>query len=90
MYKTMNLKTIEEIPSTLGCTRLKVLAILNEKGLMKTAEVAAFCKISPAAATGILDRMEGAGFIERGTDVNDRRVRFVFLTDYGRKLAAKL
>jgi DNA-binding MarR family transcriptional regulator len=86
----MDLKTIEEMPVTLGCTRLKVLAVLHERGLMKTAEVAAFCKISPAGATGILDRMEEAEFIQRANDPNDRRVRFVSLTEYGRKLAAKL
>jgi len=44
--------------------------------------------VSQASATGIVDRMEQRGLVERGRDAEDRRVVRVAITDEGRRLVA--
>jgi MarR family transcriptional regulator, organic hydroperoxide resistance regulator len=43
-----------------------------------------------ATITGIIDRLEQNDFLERRVDPNDRRNKFVFLTEKGRSLEAPL
>lgn len=46
--------------------------------------------LDSATITGILDRLEQNGFIERRVDPRDRRNKLVFLTDKGRSLETPL
>ncbi len=43
-----------------------------------------------ATITGIIDRLEQNGFIERRIDPNDRRNKLVFLTERGKSLEVEL
>ena len=43
-----------------------------------------------ATITGIIDRLEQNGFIERRVDPNDRRNKLVFLTEKGRSMEVSL
>lgn len=47
-------------------------------------------QMDSATVTGIIDRLEQGGFIERRLDSSDRRNRFVFLTEKGRLLEEPL
>ena len=40
--------------------------------------------------TGILDRMEKSGYVERRTNAEDRRSALVFLTEQGREVGPKV
>jgi MarR family transcriptional regulator, organic hydroperoxide resistance regulator len=46
--------------------------------------------LDSATITGIIDRLEQNGFIERRVDPNDRRNKLVFLTEKGRSLEVSL
>jgi MarR family transcriptional regulator, organic hydroperoxide resistance regulator len=46
--------------------------------------------LDSATITGIIDRLEQGGFIERRVDPNDRRNRLVFLTEKGRSMEKPL
>lgn len=46
--------------------------------------------LDSATITGIIDRLEQNGFIERRVDLNDRRNKVVFLTEKGRSLEVPL
>lgn len=48
-------------------------------------ELARLVGVSPAAATGIVDRLAERGHVERAPDVQDRRRVTVRLTDAGRE-----
>jgi DNA-binding MarR family transcriptional regulator len=54
----------------------------NDGALM--SEVAAQLHLGAPGMSGLTDRMERAGLIERGPDANDRRVSRLWLTDAGR------
>ncbi|MGV9244706.1 MarR family winged helix-turn-helix transcriptional regulator [Streptomyces sp. NPDC003710] len=47
-------------------------------------------KCEPSNVTGIVDRLEGRGLVERRPDPADRRVKVAAATDEGRRLAHSL
>ena len=47
-------------------------------------------QLDSATITGIIDRLEQNGFIERRADPNDRRNKLVYLTEKGRSLELPL
>ena len=53
-------------------------------------ELAERLQLDSATITGIIDRLEQNGFIERRVDQNDRRNKLVFLTEKGRSMEVPL
>jgi DNA-binding MarR family transcriptional regulator len=68
---------------SLSLVQLIVLTILEGRGPLSMSRLAETLDVSDASATGIVDRMEKRGFVERGHDPNDRRVVLVQLTSEG-------
>lgn len=56
---------------------LNVLILLEANGPMSMGRVAEALDISVASATGVVDRMEARGLVERRHDAEDRRVVLV-------------
>jgi DNA-binding MarR family transcriptional regulator len=69
---------------------LHVLSMLERHGAMTMSGVADALDISFSNATGIVDRMEERGLVERVRNVEDRRVVDVRLTDAGRAALADI
>ena len=63
---------------------LHVLSMLERHGEMAMSRVAEALDVSFSNATGLVDRMEERGIVERVRDSGDRRVVHVRLTDAGR------
>jgi DNA-binding MarR family transcriptional regulator len=61
-----------------------VLFLLSERDEQPVSELARELRISPAAATGLIDRIEEQGFVRRSGTPSDRRQVRVSLTDEGR------
>lgn len=72
----------------LSLVHLNVLMVLSEDGPVSMRTLAEALDVSQASATGIVDRMEQRGLVERQRDEDDRRVIRVALTDGGRQLIA--
>lgn len=72
----------------LSLIHLNVLAVLDADGPLPMRGLAETLDVSQASATGIIDRMEQRGLVERRRDDDDRRVVRVALTDEGRTLIA--
>jgi DNA-binding MarR family transcriptional regulator len=68
----------------LSLVHMQVLAALDTEGPLSMRRLAETLDVSQASATGIVDRMEQRGLIERTRDDEDRRVVRVGLTDQGR------
>ena len=47
-------------------------------------------QVDPSAITGLVDRLEAKGLVERRADPDDRRVKTLVLTPHGRKVRAHL
>jgi DNA-binding MarR family transcriptional regulator len=67
---------------------LQVLGLLDESGPLPMRSLAEALDVSQASATGIVDRMEQRGLVERRRDADDRRVVRAAITDEGRRLIA--
>ncbi len=61
----------------------EILEYLNEHGDCSQKELADFLGVSPASIATSLKRMSKAGFIERTSDENDRRINRLRLTEKG-------
>jgi len=67
-----------------------VLRVLWEQDGQPGAAIGARLVIDSATITGLIDRLETAGLLDRRTDGGDRRVHRLFLTGQGRALQAPL
>ena len=65
---------------------LNVLTLLEASGPMPMGRLAEQLDISVASITGVIDRMESRGLVERRRDSEDRRVILVHPGKGGRKL----
>lgn len=63
---------------------LNVLTILEMDGSASMSQLAEALDVSVASMTGIVDRMEKRGLVERRRDGDDRRVVLVHATETGR------
>ena len=66
----------------------KVLAYLKSHEGYCQKEIAAACQLEPGSLTVLLNRMEKQGMLERRMEGSNRRSRHIYLSDYGRMLAA--
>lgn len=70
----------------LSLVHLNVLTLLDEEGPLPMRALADSLDVSRASTTGIVDRMEQRGLVERNRDEDDRRIVRVALTEAGRQL----
>ena len=61
-----------------------LLLILSEREGLTHSEIAGRLKISPAAATKVIKRLEELNYLQRQPDPADERISRVFLKDEGR------
>jgi DNA-binding MarR family transcriptional regulator len=71
---------------SLSLVHLNVLTTLEFEGPMAMKRLAEAMDVSDASATGIVDRMEKRGLVERRHDTEDRRVVKVHITAAGSKV----
>ena len=71
-------------------TQYAVLKVLLERDGQSGAELGGRLVLDSATVTGVADRLEAAGLLERRPHGDDRRVHSLFLTDQGKALQAPL
>jgi DNA-binding MarR family transcriptional regulator len=63
---------------------------LNPDGPESMRHLAQCLQVDPSAITGLVDRLESKGLVERRADPEDRRVKAIVLTPRGRRVRAHL
>jgi len=63
-----------------------VLRLLTKKGALSSADLSRQMYVTPSNITGIIDRLEKKGLVERICQQGDRRVALITLTRSGQKL----
>ncbi len=66
-----------------------ILGFLNQEDQITSSELGKKTGLDSATLTGILDRLEAAGFIERKNNPDDRRSIHIHLTSKGNALSRK-
>jgi DNA-binding MarR family transcriptional regulator len=72
----------------ISMTQHHILSLLDRHGEMSMSHLAEMLDVSVSNATGLVDRMEERGLLERVRITDDRRVVHVHLTEAGRTLLA--
>ena len=71
------------LAGSLSIVHLHVLTILESAEALPMGKLAEALDVSVASATGIIDRMEQRGLVERGPQPDDRRIVLVRATPAG-------
>ena len=67
--------------------QLHCLLALHENGPLPSSQIARHIMVKSSTVTGIIDRLEQKGFVERLRNSPDRRVITIQLTEAGKELA---
>ena len=70
----------------ISMTQLHVMHLLEHHGEQAMSRLAETLDVSLSAATGLVDRVEERGFVERIRVPEDRRIVLVRITDAGRQM----
>ena len=73
----------------LSFTSFHILSMLDRHGEMAMSRVADMLDVSLSNASGVIDRLEDRGFVERVRVPDDRRVVLVRVSDEGRAALAR-
>jgi len=81
----------EAVTRLMGINRTdaRVIDVLDERGRMTAGELAGQTGLTSGAITGVLDRLERVGYVQRTRDDEDRRRVLVEPTAKARAAAAK-
>lgn len=70
--------------------QIAALKTLGERGAIPMSELAGALECDTSNVTGIVDRLEQRGLVERHNDTKDRRVKLLELTDRGAELGREV
>jgi len=76
--------------TNLTAVQAMVLNFLNRRDPVTAKELSERTGLDTATLTGVLDRLETSGWIERRRHPSDRRAIHILLTDQGRKIVPLL
>ena len=88
-FTTMAVLTKAAADNELSLTQLRVLAILRDRRLRMTA-LAGYLGLEKSTMTGLVDRAEKRGLLQRAHSASDGRAVDVFLSPEGAELAGRL
>jgi DNA-binding MarR family transcriptional regulator len=94
LYETYNaifkLAELALLPHNLSLPQLRLLSVLKEDGgILTTGEIGRAMVKASQTITGLVDRLEEPGFVERVFDRRDRRKTWVRLTEKGERKHAE-
>lgn len=69
--------------------QIEVLQLLQEVAPARVGDLAARLRMSPSTVSGLIGQLMNSGLVKRGTDVKDRRVAVVELTEAGSEQVAE-
>ncbi|MGM0427656.1 MAG: MarR family winged helix-turn-helix transcriptional regulator [Thermodesulfobacteriota bacterium] len=71
----------------LSASQLHCILVLHERGPISPSQIAKHIMVNSSTVTGVIDRLENKGFLQRIRNSKDRRVITITLTEAGKKLA---
>lgn len=67
-------------------TQMRILIMLKKsKSKVRQKDIEERFDLTGATVSGIISRLENRGYIVRESDLNDKRIKYIELTDEGRK-----
>ena len=69
-----------------SAAQLSCLLALSEQGPLPPSQIAKYIMVNSSTITGIIDRLEQKGFVQRSRTSPDRRIITISLTEKGKSL----
>ncbi len=83
-------RSIARVDETLTIPQFRVLVTLSHQGSINLATLAGLLEVKPSAAGRMVDRLVGAGLIERSPHPTSRRELLVLVSPRGRKVVREV
>ena len=77
-------QSLDALDGTVTVTQFRLLRTLDGLGRVSSATLATALGTAPSSVTRLVDKLEAAGFVARGTDAHSRAIVTVEVTDTGR------
>jgi len=74
----------------LSMAQLHILYMLQRHGQMPMSRLAEVLNVSDSNATGLIDRVEERGYVERTRVAEDRRIVLIRVTEAGEKMLGEI
>lgn len=86
IHRKMLKSAFEQIEEAISMPHFEIMKTLEEKGTLHIAEIGEKLLIPKPQMTHLIDRLENLEIVTRHTNVDDRRIVNITLTDKGRKM----
>jgi DNA-binding MarR family transcriptional regulator len=83
-------RSIAQVDETITIPQFRTLVILSNEGPMNLATLAGLLDVQPSATGRMVDRLVGAGLIDRQTHPTSRRELLAALTARGRQVVRQV
>lgn len=83
-------RSIAQVDETITIPQFRTLVILSNQGPMNLATLAGLLDVQPSAAGRMVDRLVGAGLIDRQPNPTSRRELLAALTKRGRQVVRQV
>ena len=82
----LSAQSIAAVDDTITVPQFRTMVLLSSRGPAKLATLAGLLNVQPSTATRMVDRLVGAGLLDRRTNPDSRREQIIALTERGRQV----
>lgn len=86
----LSIRSIAAVNDSITIAQFRMLVVVRTQGKMKLSVLAEQLGVNPSTATRMIDRLIGAGLVDRRINPESRREVVVDLTDTGAAVVAKV
>ncbi len=90
VFVGISAKALADVEPGLTLVQLRTLVVLEGRGPVKLAALAAALGVNPSTAMRMVDRMAAAGLVDRHANPGNRREVVLSLTDAGARLVERV
>ena len=83
-------RSVAQVEQQVSLTQLRVLVLVATRGRLNLGQVAEALGVHPSNATRTVERLVGAGLLERASDPKDRRYLLLDLTTEGQEVVERV
>ncbi len=90
VFVAISARALADVDPGLTLVQLRTLVVLESRGTVKLAVLAAALGVNPSTAMRMVDRMAGLGLVDRQANPDNRREVMLSLTSGGRRVVERV
>lgn len=89
LLMAVSARSLASVEETLTLPQFRMLVALDNRGPLSLSQLAAELGVQPSTAMRMIDRLEAAGIVVRGSSPTDRRATILSLTEAGIRIVTE-